>query len=64
MERLRKTFRLEWSLLSQQLKELEAELFAKKMVEDALKDSSETQKAYSIVEEELEISRLVERNRR
>ena len=40
---------------SQQLKELEAELSSQEdVVEDALKDSSETQKAYSIVEEELE----------
>ena len=54
VERLGKTFVLNESF-SQQLKELEAELSSQEnVVEDALKDSSETQKAYSIVEEELE----------
>ena len=54
VERLSKTFVLNESF-SQQLKELEAELSSQEnVVEDALKDSSETQKAYSIVEEELE----------
>ena len=37
------------------MKELEAELTAQELVvEDALKDTSETQKAYSILQEELE----------
>ena len=54
VERLGKTFVLN-EAFSQQLKELEAELSSQEhVVEDALKDSSETQKAYSIVEEELE----------
>ena len=44
MERLGKTFVLNESF-SQQLKELEAELSSQEdVVEDALKDSSETQK--------------------
>ena len=54
VERLGKTFVLNESF-SQQLKELEAELSSQEdVVEDALKDSSETQKAYSILKEELE----------
>ena len=50
-ERLGKTFVLNEGS-SQQLKELEAELSSQEnVVEDALKDSSETPKAYSIMEE-------------
>ena len=53
-ERLSKTFESK-ELKENHLKELEAELTAQELVvEDALKDTSETQKAYSILQEELE----------
>ena len=54
VERLSKTFESK-ELKENHLKELEAELTAQELVvEDALKDTSETQKAYSILQEELE----------
>ena len=54
VERLSKTFE-STELKENHLKELEAELTAQELVvEDALKDTSETQKAYSILQEELE----------
>ena len=54
VERLSKTF-VSKDLNDHHLKELEAELTAQELVvEDALKDTSETQKAYSILQEELE----------
>ena len=54
VERLSKTF-VSKDLNDHHLKELEAELTARELVvEDALKDTSETQKAYSILQEELE----------
>lgn len=54
VERLSKTF-VSKDLNEHHLKELEAELTAQELVvEDALKDTSETQKAYSILQEELE----------
>ena len=54
IERLSKTFESK-ELKENHLKELEAELTAQELVvEDALKDTSETQKAYSILQEELE----------
>ena len=49
VERLSKTFESK-ELKENHLKELEAELTAQELVvEDALKDTSETQKAYSIL---------------
>lgn len=54
VERLSKTFESK-ELKENHLKELEAELTAQELVvEDALKDTSEIQKAYSILQEELE----------
>ena len=54
VERLSKTFESK-ELKENHLKELEAELTAQELVvEDALKDTSETQKAYSTLQEELE----------
>lgn len=54
VERLEKAFEIN-DTFSRQLKDLEAELAAQEgVVEDAVSDSSETQKAYSILEEELE----------
>ena len=54
VERLSKTFESK-ELKENHLKELEAELTAQELVvEDALKDTSETQKPYSILQEELE----------
>ena len=54
VERLSKTF-VSKDLNDHHVKELEAELTAQELVvEDALKDTSETQKAYSILQEELE----------
>ena len=54
VERLSKTFESK-ELKENHLKELEAELTAQELVvEDALKDTSETQKAYFILQEELE----------
>ena len=54
VERLSKTFESK-ELKENHLKELEAELTAQELVvEDALNDTSETQKAYSILQEELE----------
>ena len=54
VERLSKTFESK-ELKENHLKELEAELTAQELVvEDALKDTSETQKAFSILQEELE----------
>ena len=54
VERLSKTFESK-ELKENHLKELEVELTAQELVvEDALKDTSETQKAYSILQEELE----------
>ena len=54
VERLSKTFESK-ELKENHLKELEAELTAQELVvEDALKNTSETQKAYSILQEELE----------
>ena len=54
VERLEKAFEIN-DMFSRQLKDLEAELAAQEgVVEDAVSDSSETQKAYSILEEELE----------
>ena len=54
VERLSKTFESK-ELKENHLKELEAELTAQELVvEDTLKDTSETQKAYSILQEELE----------
>ena len=54
VERLSKTFESK-ELKENHLKELEAELTTQELVvEDALKDTSETQKAYSILQEELE----------
>lgn len=54
VERLEKAFEIN-DTFSRQLKDLEAELAAQDgVVEDAVSDSSETQKAYSILEEELE----------
>ena len=54
VERLSQTFESK-ELKENHLKELEAELTAQELVvEDALKDTSETQKAYSILQEELE----------
>lgn len=54
VECLEKAFEIN-DTFSRQLKDLEAELAAQEgVVEDAVSDSSETQKAYSILEEELE----------
>ena len=54
VERLEKAFEIN-DTFSRQLKDLEAELAAQEgVVEAAVSDSSETQKAYSILEEELE----------
>lgn len=54
VERLEKAFEIN-DTFSRQLKDLEAELAAQEgVVEDAVSDLSETQKAYSILEEELE----------
>ena len=54
VERLSKIFESK-ELKENHLKELEAELTAQELVvEDALNDTSETQKAYSILQEELE----------
>lgn len=54
VERLEKAFEIN-DTFSRQLKDLEAELATQEgVVEDAVSDSSETQKAYSILEEELE----------
>lgn len=54
VECLEKAFEINVTF-SRQLKDLEAELAAQEgVVEDAVSDSSETQKAYSILEEELE----------
>ena len=54
VERLEKAFEIN-DTFSRQLKDLESELASQEgVVEDAVSDSSETQKAYSILEEELE----------
>ena len=54
VERLEKAFEIN-DMFSRQLKDLEAELAAQEgVVDDAVSEASETQEAYSILEEELE----------